>query len=112
MWRPYIIGQLFLIQTDQRSLKYFLEQKALTPKQQKWLAKLMGYEYEIIYKSGRDNTVADTLSRRPDSPTISYLFVPQITLWNEIKTVAGEDEYMQQITMLATTQPAGPYCKG
>lgn len=109
MWRPYILGQRFLIQTDQRSLKYYLEQKAATPEQQKWLAKLMGYEYEIIYILGRDNTVADALSRRPDSPTINYLFVSQITLWDEIKIAAGKDEYMQRITTLATTQPAGPY---
>ena len=63
MWRPYILGQKYIIQTDQQSLKYLLEQKAATPEQQKWLAKLMGYEYEILYRPGRDNTAADALSR-------------------------------------------------
>lgn len=43
MWR-----QKFIIQTDQRSLKYFLEQKLATPKRQKWLAKLMGYNTKLI----------------------------------------------------------------
>lgn len=49
LWRPYLLGRKFFIQTDQHSLKYFLEQRAATPKQQLWVAKLMGYDYEITY---------------------------------------------------------------
>lgn len=44
-WRPYLLSKKFYIQTDQRSLKYFLEQRIATPEQQKWVAKLLGYDY-------------------------------------------------------------------
>ena len=109
MWRPYILGQKFIIQTDQQSLKYLLKQKAATLVQQKLLGKLMGYEYEILYRPGRDNTAVDGLSRRPDNPMMNYLFVPHVTVWEEIKTAATGDDYIQQVTTLAEAQPTGPY---
>ncbi|KAH9783665.1 hypothetical protein KPL71_009410 [Citrus sinensis] len=98
----------FMSRTLGRSLKYFF-QRVTTPEQQKWLAKLIGYEYEILYRPGRDNAAVDALSRRPDSPTLNYLFVPQVALWEEIKSAAKEDEYMRKIARIAQNQAAGPY---
>lgn len=63
-WRPYLIGRRFLIRADQQSLKYFLDARAVTPAQQKWLTKLLGYDYAIEYKKGSSNKVADALSRK------------------------------------------------
>eukprot|EP00253_Pinus_taeda_P006618 PITA_06618 len=61
-WQPYLLGRHFQIRTDHHSLKYFLEQRLSSPQQNKWLAKMLGYDYEIIYKKGKDNSVADALS--------------------------------------------------
>jgi hypothetical protein len=62
LWHPYLLGQCFQIKTDHQSLKYFLEQCISSPEQQKWVTKLFGYDYEIIYNKGKDNVVADALS--------------------------------------------------
>ena len=61
-WQPYLLGNHFCIKTDHQSLKYFLEQRLSSPTQQKWVIKLMGYDYEITYKKGKDNLVVDALS--------------------------------------------------
>ena len=63
-WRAYLVGRPFIVKTDQQSLKYLLEQKIGTLAQQKWFAKLLGYNFVVEYKKGKDNLVADTLSRK------------------------------------------------
>ncbi|XP_013594359.1 PREDICTED: uncharacterized protein LOC106302390 [Brassica oleracea var. oleracea] len=41
-WSPYLTHNKFIIRTDQKSLKFLLEQKITTPFQHMWLSKLMG----------------------------------------------------------------------
>ena len=75
-WRPYLIGRRFQIRTDHKSLKYFLGQKISSPKQQKWVTKLLGFDYEIIYKKGSENLVADALSRLPKQAELVAISIP------------------------------------
>lgn len=53
----------FITRTDQKSLKWLLQQRISTPFQHFWLSKLMGFDYEIQYMGGKKNVVADALSR-------------------------------------------------
>jgi hypothetical protein len=64
LWCPYLLGQRFQIKTNHQCLKYFMEQRISSPEQQKWVTKLFGYHYEIIYKKGKDNVVVDALSQK------------------------------------------------
>jgi hypothetical protein len=66
-WRPYLLGKSFVIKTDQQSLKHLLEQRVGTPMQQKWITKLLGYPFVVEYKKGKENLVADALSKQADS---------------------------------------------
>lgn len=62
-WEKYLTNNQFIIRTDQKSLMWLMQQKISTPFQQFWLAKLMGFSYDISYKSGKENVAVDTLSR-------------------------------------------------
>lgn len=64
-WYAYLQGNHFFIKTDHQSLKYLLKQRLSTLLQQKWLAKLMGLDYAIEYKKGKEYIMADALSRLP-----------------------------------------------
>ena len=52
-WRPYLLGQSFKIKTDQQSLKFLLEQKVGTVTQQRWMSKLLGYDFVIEIERAR-----------------------------------------------------------
>jgi hypothetical protein len=62
LWHPYLLGKHFQIKIDHQSLKYFLEKRISSPKKQKWVTKLFGYDYGIIYKKWKNNMVANALS--------------------------------------------------
>lgn len=56
----------FIIITNHRNLKNLLTQTIQIPEQQTFLCKLFGFYFTIIYRPGKDNKVADALSRSSD----------------------------------------------
>jgi len=87
-WRHYLLGKQFTVYTDHKSLKHFLQQRITSPDQQCWLAKLLGYQFEVKYKPGMDNKAADALSRCYDDTELSTLIsYPQ---WAESKKLLDE----------------------
>jgi hypothetical protein len=57
-------GNASKLRNDHKSLNYFLEQCISSLEKQKWVTKLFRYDYEIIYKNGKDNVVTDALSQK------------------------------------------------
>eukprot|EP00253_Pinus_taeda_P022192 PITA_22192 len=62
-WRPYLMARHFKVKIDHDSLKYFLEQRLSSKEKQKWVTKMLAYDFEIIYKKGKKNVVANALKK-------------------------------------------------
>ncbi|KAJ8622739.1 hypothetical protein MRB53_031268 [Persea americana] len=71
-----LVSRQFTVSTDHQSLKYLWEQRIATTAQQKWLVKLMGYDFVIKYKKGNENSAAETLSRRFEEASITAISHP------------------------------------
>lgn len=63
-YRIYLSDKKFTIYTDHKALKYVMDQKRSTGRLARWAMEIQGYQFEIIYKPGKSNQVADALSRR------------------------------------------------
>ena len=64
-FRGYIEGSEVKILTDHQPLKWLMSLKSPTGRLARWALQLQPYNIEIGYNPGRNNAVADTLSRPP-----------------------------------------------
>ena len=63
MWRHYLLGKKFTLMTDHISLNYFFSQTDLNTRQARWLTFLSEFDMDIKHIRGKENKVADALSR-------------------------------------------------
>ena len=62
-WRCYLHGRKFIVHTDHDPLRYLETQQKLSPKQVRWIQRLLEYDFEMKPIKGKSNVVADALSR-------------------------------------------------
>ena len=63
-WQHYLYPKEFIIHTDHESLKHLKGQGKLGKRHAKWVSFIDTFPYVIKYKKGKENIVADALSRR------------------------------------------------
>ncbi|CAG7870317.1 unnamed protein product, partial [Brassica rapa] len=63
-WQHYLRPKEFVIHTDHESLKHLKGQHKLNKRHARWVEFLETFPYVIHYKQGKENIVADALSRR------------------------------------------------
>lgn len=105
-WRPYLLGRKFIVRTDQRSLRYLLEQRMVASDHQKWLTKLLGYDFDIQYKMGAENRVADALSRVIFEPALAALTTTQSVQFPDIRAQVMADPFLAAVYEQVATDPA------
>lgn len=65
-FKDYLCNQKFDVLTDNNPLTYVLTSDKLDAVSQRWVATLADFQFNIRYKCGADNKVADALSRKYD----------------------------------------------
>lgn len=99
-WRPYHLGSRFTVKTDHQSLKFLLDQKVGTPIRQRWVSKLLGYDFLVDYKLGKENKVVDAISKSheeagPVTLILTMVSVPKLELLEELRQLYLDDPKVQ-----------------
>ena len=63
-WRHFLLGHRFELHSDHRSLQYIFTQPNLNARQRRWMEFLCEYDFDVHYIKGKENVIADALSRR------------------------------------------------
>lgn len=64
-FRPYVELTKFTVITDHASLKWLMSLKDLSGRLARWSLQFQAYNFHVEHRKGRDNIVADMLSRLP-----------------------------------------------
>ena len=68
-WRHFLIGRHFRLITDQRSVSFMFDKHKLgkikNEKIARWRVELSPFSYDIEYRAGKQNVVADAFTRSP-----------------------------------------------
>lgn len=73
-----------------------MEQREIGTEYQRWISKLMGYDFEICYRPGRNNVVADALSRKSGGEVELGALVSSYTVnWDDVQQQIKVDRGIQ-----------------
>jgi hypothetical protein len=114
----YLYGAKFAVNTDHKPLLGILKSRKLTsPIIDRWKLRLMPYNYEIIYRPGKDYAnPADFISRHPDKATpfpdniaenyVNYLcnnIIPKAMTLSEVQKETKNDSTLQKLSQAIET---------
>jgi hypothetical protein len=108
-WRAYLQRQEFIIKTNHKSLAYLTDQSLQSELQRKAMTKLMGLQFKIQYKKGKDNKAADALSRIPSLMAIQScsevkpLWIQEVT--NSYATNSYAHDLLIQLAVQSSNDP-------
>lgn len=78
-FKDYLTGVKFTVFTDNNPVAH-LQTAHLGATEQRWVAQLASFDYDIKYRPGKSNTNADSLSRNPSSTLPTQLQTEEIEM--------------------------------
>ena len=105
-WQHYLLSKEFVVHTDHETLKHLRGQTNLKRRHARWLEFIETFPYIIKYKKGKENIVADALSRRY---ALIATMEAKVMGFEFIKDLYEEDPDLAVIYSSCTRGPQGKF---
>jgi hypothetical protein len=89
------VGRNFELKMDHQSLKHLFTQRDMNARQRRWSEFMSEYDFGISYIKGKENVVADALSRRP---CIFSLVTLKVNLREHVLAQLQRDSWYLNVT--------------
>ncbi|GMF64452.1 unnamed protein product [Phytophthora fragariaefolia] len=106
-FRVYLLGSRpFVVNTDHASLRTAIKSLHISQRMAQWLSFFVEYNFQVDYKPGRLNVVADALSRRPDYAMhkadanaigVVRTSIPSSSLLDDVRSAYANDADAKQL---------------
>lgn len=96
-WKHYLLGTKFTVVTDNVANTYFKTQKKLSPKQARWQEFLGEFNFVWVHRPGKQNQVADALSRKEVQEYVASLTTVYTDFLDRIKEQSQSDNAYQKL---------------
>ncbi|QRW26145.1 Retrotransposable element Tf2 protein [Rhizoctonia solani] len=124
-WRIFLEGTTHPITvfTDHRNLEYWKESRTFNRRHARWHLLLAGYNFQIVYRPGKQSGKPDALSRRADHADIPpadqtmlpdpvfanvALVTPEKELQRRIESSLDQDESLEEILQFLQNESKAP----
>ena len=97
MWIHYLLGRRFELRTDHCGLKYLFDRPTLNARKVRWLEFLCEFYFKIKHIKGKQNKVADALSRKVQEMHVASLSICQSYLRQQVINHVTGDELYEQV---------------
>lgn len=109
-YRAYLEGYHFIAETDHQSLKWLMHLEKPTGRLARWVLELQQMDFEVKYRKGTQNRVADALSRYPVEVSEPAETEERVVAAMETKTIEGKEDNGGE-AQVETTEDEGVWYK-
>ena len=98
--------------TDHYGLRYLFDQPKLNARQARWMALLREFDFEIKHIKGKENRVADALSRSMKTIHLAVMSTYETDVMNRVRKTQEAYRFIQTVTLYLQQEPSGVKYEG
>jgi hypothetical protein len=105
MWRHYLLGRIFVLMKNHCGSRHLFDQPKLNTRQDRWMALLSEFDFEIKHIKGKENRVAGALSRSIKTIHLATISTCEMDVRERVKNAQETDAFFKTVTSYLSQEP-------